>query len=445
MNAYAARVIEELKVKYAHEGEFLQAAQEILSSLDKVLLLHPEYEEYSLLERLMEPERVIIFRVPWLDDSGKIKVNTAYRVQFNSSIGPYKGGMRFTKGVNLSTLKFLALEQTLKNALTGFNMGGGKGGADFDPHGKSEGEVMRFCQSLITELYRHIGPNMDVPAGDIGVGAREIGYMFGQYKRITGEFSGVFTGKGLSYGGCPGRKEATGYGLCYFLDAMLKKNGHSLEGKKAVVSGSGNVALYAAKKAYELGAFPIAMSDSNGFIVDDKGIDIELMIDIKEKKRGRIKEYADAKNVPYVDKPSAIWEVPCDIALPCATQNELDEAGAKALVKNGVIAVVEGANMPTTAEAVKCFKDNNILHAPGKASNAGGVSTSGMEMGQNALFLYYSAEEVDNKLKGIMENIFKNVSNAAEVYGDSSIDYVSGANAAGFLTVANAMIMQGCV
>ncbi|MDO5023137.1 MAG: NADP-specific glutamate dehydrogenase [Eubacteriales bacterium] len=445
MNKYVQNVLESLERKNAHEAEFLQAAEEILSSLDKVISMHPEYEQQSLLERFVEPERVIQFRVPWVDDSGKLRVNRAFRVQFNGAIGPYKGGMRFHPSVNLSTLKFLAMEQTLKNALTGIAMGGGKGGADFDPHGKSEGEVMRFCQSLMTELYRHIGANIDVPAGDIGVGAREIGFMFGQYKRIVGEYSGVLTGKGLSYGGCLGRKEATGYGLCYFTEAMLNHAGDSLKGKRVVLSGSGNVALYAAQKAKELGATPVAMSDSQGFVVDENGIDIELMKDIKENRRERISAYAHEKGLSYHEGSQGIWEVPCDVALPCATQNELPLNGAKALVKNGVKAVAEGANMPSTKDAVHYLKQNNVLFAPAKAANAGGVSVSGLEMGQNAQFVAFTQKEVDAKLHAIMENIFATVSKAASLYGSSPTDYAAGANAAGFLKVADAMLAQGCV
>jgi glutamate dehydrogenase (NADP+) len=445
MNQYIRRVLDMLEQKNAHETEFLQAAEEILSSLEKVIAMHPEYEQQSLLERFAEPERVIQFRVPWVDDNGKINVNRAFRVQFNSAIGPYKGGIRFNPSVNLSTLKFLAMEQTLKNALTGIAMGGGKGGADFDPHGKSEGEVMRFCQSLMTELYRHIGANIDVPAGDMGVGAREVGFLFGQYKRIMGEYSGTLTGKGLSYGGCIGRKEATGYGLCYFTESMLNSAGDSFKNKKVIISGSGNVALYAAQKAKELGAKPVAMSDSDGFVVDENGIDVDLMIDIKEKRRERISVYAKEKGTPYYKNPQGIWETMCDIALPCATQNELTLKGAEALVKNGVKAVAEGANMPSTKEAVQCFKQNDVLFAPAKAANAGGVSVSGLEMGQNAQFIAFTKKEVDEKLHGIMENIFASVSQAAKAYGSGPTDYAAGANAAGFIKVADAMMAQGCV
>lgn len=444
MNAYVSRVLEELKKKNAHEKEFLQAAEEMVVSLSKVFDQHPEYEKAGLLERFVEPERVIQFRVPWTDDAGNVRVNRAYRIQWSSSIGPYKGGMRFHPSVNLGILKFLAMEQTLKNSLTSLPMGGGKGGADFDPHGKSDGEVMRFCQSLITELFRHIGADLDVPAGDIGVGAREVGYMYGQYKRITNQYTGAYTGKGLSFGGSIGRKEATGYGLCYFVEAMLAKQGDSFQGKKVVVSGSGNVAIYAAEKAMELGATVVAMSDSDGYITDENGIDLNLVKQIKEVQRGRISAYAKQKGA-YHPGSVGIWNVPCDIALPCATQNELPIEGAKALAAGGCKVVAEGANMPTTPDATVYLQQQGVLFAPGKAANAGGVSVSGLEMSQNSMRLSWTREEVDEKLKGIMVNIFNNVSKAAKQYAEDENDYVTGANIAGFQKVAEAMMAQGVV
>lgn len=443
MNAYVSRVLSGLKERNAHEKEFLQAAEEMLLSLEKVFDRHPEYEKAGLLERFVEPERVIQFRVPWVDDAGRVQVNRAYRVQYNSAIGPYKGGMRFHPSVNLGILKFLGMEQTLKNSLTGLPMGGGKGGADFDPHNKSDREVMNFCQSLVTELYRHIGADVDAPAGDIGVGAREVGYMYGQYKRITNHVTGAYTGKGLSYGGSIGRKEATGYGLCYFVEAMLKAKKSSMRGKTCVVSGSGNVAIYAAEKAMELGAKVVAMSDSNGCVVDEQGIDLALVKEIKEVRRGRISEYAKGGRGVYHEGSSHIWQVKCDIALPCATQNELEIEDAKALVANGVQVVAEGANMPTTPDATKYFQQNGVLFAPGKAANAGGVSVSGLEMSQNALRLSWTKEEVDERLKGIMHNIYQNVAAAAAEYAEDPDDFVIGANVAGFLKVADAMMAQG--
>ncbi len=445
MPSYALRVLEELQKRNAHEPEFCQAAQEILTTLDPVIQKHPEYEPAGLLERLVEPERTIVFRVPWVDDKGMVQVNRGYRVQFNSAIGPYKGGLRLHPSVNLSIIKFLGFEQTFKNSLTGLPIGGGKGGSDFDPKGKSDNEVMRFCQSFMTELYRHIGQNTDVPAGDIGVGAREIGYMYGQYKRLTGLYEGVFTGKGLTYGGSLGRTEATGYGLCYLTQEMLKHHGHEVSGKRVVVSGSGNVAIYAAKKITQMGGLVIAMSDSNGYIVDDKGIDLDLVMEIKEVRRGRIKEYADAvSHAVYTPGYTGIWTVPCDIALPCATQNELDADGAKALVKNGVIAVAEGANMPSTLEAAHIFLKAGVLFAPGKAANAGGVAVSALEMSQNSLRLAWTFDEVDNKLYNIMKNIFQKTAQAAETYGMAG-NYIAGANIAGFIKVSEAMLAQGAV
>ena len=405
----------------------------------------PELEENGVIERLLEPERIVIFRVPWTDDKGKIQVNRGYRVQFNSAIGPYKGGLRFHPSVNLSIIKFLGFEQTFKNSLTTLPMGGGKGGSDFDPKGKSNGEIMRFCQSFMTELYRHIGPNTDVPAGDIGVGGREIGYLYGQYKRLCNEFSGVLTGKGLSYGGSLTRTEATGYGLCYFTEEMLKAIGTSLKGQRVVISGSGNVALYANQKATELGAVVVAMSDSDGYIVDEKGIDFTIMKEIKEARRARISTYLEyVPTAIYTEGCKGIWSVPCDIALPCATQNELDETGAKALAANGCFAVAEGANMPSTPKAVAIFQNAGILFAPAKAANAGGVATSGLEMSQNAQRMSWTFEEVDRKLRDIMSDIYKAVVAAAEEYGMAG-NLVAGANIAGFLKVAEAMLSQGVV
>ena len=444
MNAYVQKVLTNLKARNAHEKEFLQAAEEMLPALSPVFDAHPEYEKANLLERFVEPERVIIFRVPWLDDKGNTQVNRAYRVQFNSAIGPYKGGMRFHPSVTLSVLKFLGLEQTLKNSLTGLPIGGAKGGSDFDPKGKSDAEVMRFCQSLITELYRYIGADVDVPAGDIGVGAREVGYMYGQYKRITGQYTGAYTGKGLTFGGSAGRTQATGYGLLYLVDAMLKANGLSISGMKAVISGSGNVAIFAAEKAAQLGATVIAMSDSNGYIMDEAGISLDVVKEIKLKERGRISEYsARAGKGQYVEGGD-IWQTPCDLALPCATQNELPLTSAEALVKNGVKAVAEGANMPTTIDATHYLQKNGVLFVTGKAANAGGVAVSALEMSQNSMRLSWSAEEVDEKLYGIMNTIFKNIAQTAARYGDP-LDYVTGANIAGFLKVAEAMMAQGVV
>lgn len=444
-NHYLKRVYSALETKSEHEPEFLQAVQEVLESLEPVVERRPELEENGVIERLLEPERIVIFRVPWTDDKGKIQVNRGYRVQFNSAIGPYKGGLRFHPSVNLSIIKFLGFEQTFKNSLTTLPMGGGKGGSDFDPKGKSNGEIMRFCQSFMTELYRHIGPNTDVPAGDIGVGGREIGYLYGQYKRLCNEFSGVLTGKGLSYGGSLARTEATGYGLCYFTEEMLKAIGTSLKGQRVVISGSGNVALYANQKATELGAVVVAMSDSDGYIVDEKGIDFTIMKEIKEARRARISTYLEyVPTAKYTEGCKGIWSVPCDIALPCATQNELDETGAKALAANGCFAVAEGANMPSTPKAVAIFQNAGILFAPAKAANAGGVATSGLEMSQNAQRMSWTFEEVDRKLRDIMSDIYKAVVAAAEEYGMAG-NLVAGANIAGFLKVAEAMLSQGVV
>ena len=445
MNAYVAKVYAELEQRNAHEKEFLQAVREVLEALSPVFDKHPEYEDKGLLERFVEPDRSIIFRIPWVDDQGKVQVNRGYRVQYNNAIGPYKGGLRLHPSVNLSVIKFLGFEQVLKNSLTSLPIGGGKGGSDFDPKGKSDNEIMRFCQSFMTELFKYIGKDTDVPAGDIGVGAREIGYLYGQYMRITGLYEGVLTGKGLSYGGSLARKEATGFGLCYFTRAMLRKHNITPEGKRVVVSGSGNVAIYAAQKITEMGGKVVAMSDSNGYVVDENGIDLAVVKQIKEVERGRIKEYA--ARVPgavYTEGCRGIWTVKCDIALPCATQNELDEAGAKALIENGVIAVAEGANMPTTYEATLALQQAGVLFAPGKAANAGGVATSALEMSQNSLRLSWSFEEVDQKLQGIMENIFAAVDKAATEY-DAEDNFVVGANIAGFLKVSEAMLAHGCV
>ena len=442
-NAYLLSVLDDLKAKNAHEPEFLQAAEEVLESLEPVVEADPRYEQQNIIGRIVEPERVVMFRVPWVDDSGKVQVNRGYRVQFNSAIGPYKGGLRFHPSVNLSVIKFLGFEQIFKNSLTTLPMGGGKGGSDFDPKGKSDGEVMRFCQSFMTELQRHIGPDTDVPAGDIGVGAREIGFMFGQYKKIRDEFTGVLTGKGLSYGGSLARTEATGFGLCYFADAQLKDNGKSFQGKKVVISGSGNVAIYANQKATQLGGKVIAMSDSNGYIVDENGIDYKVIQQIKEVKRDRIKTYLNyVPTAKYVEGCSGIWTVPCDIALPCATQNEIDESSAKTLIANGCIGVFEGANMPSTPGAIAAYQAAGILFAPAKASNAGGVATSGLEMSQNSERLSWSFDEVDAKLKGIMEGIYAACAAAAEKYGMKG-NIQAGANIAGFLKVADAMLWQG--
>ena len=445
MNAYVAKVYADLEQRNAHEKEFLQAVREVLEALSPVFDKHPEYEDKGLLERFVEPDRTIIFRVPWVDDQGKVQVNRGYRVQYNNAIGPYKGGLRLHPSVNLSVIKFLGFEQVLKNSLTSLPIGGGKGGSDFDPKGKSDNEIMRFCQSFMTELFKYIGKDTDVPAGDIGVGAREIGYFYGQYKRITGLYEGVLTGKGLTYGGSLARKEATGFGLCYFTRAMLRKHNITPEGKRVVVSGSGNVAIYAAQKITEMGGKVVAMSDSNGYVVDENGIDLKVVKQIKEVERGRIKEYADrVSGAVYTEGCRGIWTVKCDIALPCATQNELDEAGAKALIENGVIAVAEGANMPTTYEATLALQKAKVLFAPGKAANAGGVATSALEMSQNSLRLSWSFEEVDQKLQSIMENIFAAVDKAATEY-DAEDNYVVGANIAGFLKVSEAMLAHGCV
>ena len=446
MNDYTQRVLDGLKARNAHESEYLQATTEILESLSPVFDKHPEFEKAGLLERLAEPERVILFRVPWVDDQGKAQVNRAYRVQYNSAIGPYKGGLRLHPSVNLSILKFLGFEQVFKNSLTGLPIGGGKGGSDFDPKGKSDNEVMAFCQSFMTELFRYIGKDTDVPAGDIGTGAREIGYMYGQYKRITGLYEGVLTGKGLTYGGSLGRTEATGYGLCYFVKNMVEANGKSVQGTTVTVSGSGNVAIYANEKITEMGGKVVAMSDSNGYIYDPNGIQLDVVKQIKEVERGRIKAYTErVKGSEYHEGCAGIWNVKCDIALPCATQNELNLESAKALIANGCFAVGEGANMPTTLDATEAFLKAGVLFAPGKAANAGGVATSALEMSQNSQRLSWTFEEVDAKLQGIMKNIFEKCAEAAKTYADKPTNYVVGANIAGFLKVATAMMAQGCV
>lgn len=442
---YIESVLKQTIEKNHGEVEFHQAATEILGSLAPVVSAHPEYRKTALLERFIEPERVIMFRVPWVDDLGEVHVNKGYRVQFNSAIGPYKGGLRFHPTVNLSVIKFLGLEQILKNSLTGLPIGGGKGGSDFDPKGKSEGEIMRFCQSFMTELYRHIGENTDVPAGDIGVGGREIGYLFGQYKRLVNEHTGVLTGRGLSYGGSLVRTEATGYGLAYITERALKDLNDSLKGKTVIISGSGNVAIYACKKAIALGAKVVAMSDSNGYIYDKNGINLSVIKDIKEVRRARIKEYAnEVSDSEYREGCSGIWSIPCDVAFPCATQNEINEKSATELIKNGVKCVAEGANMPSTLGAISAFKAAKILFLPAKAANAGGVATSALEMAQSSGRLYWNAERVDQTLKEIMENIYENISSAAARY-DAAGDYVAGANIAGFEKVAAAMLAQGIV
>ncbi|MBQ5907889.1 MAG: NADP-specific glutamate dehydrogenase [Treponema sp.] len=450
-NAYVNRIWEEVKAKNANEPEFLQAVEEVLTTLEPAVDQMPELEPNAVLERLVEPERVIQFRVPWMDDAGNYHVNRGFRVQYNSAIGPYKGGLRFSKEVNLSVLKFLGFEQILKNSLTTLPMGGGKGGSDFDPHGKSDKEVMRFCQSFMTELYRHIGADVDVPAGDKNVGGREIGYLFGQYKRIRDEYTGVLTGKGLTFGGSLIRTEATGYGLIYFAREMLKVKGQDFKGKTCVVSGSGNVAQYAAEKIIQLGGKVVTLSDSNGYIYDADGITQEKLDWVKELKcvkRGRISEYAKQFPGAKYFEGKKVWEVKCDCAFPCATQNELLAEDADMLLKNGVKLVAEGANMPSSNEAVAKFQAAKIMYAPGKASNAGGVATSGLEMSQNSERLSWSAKEVDEKLEGIMCNIHDNCLNTAKKFGlvdGDFVNYQAGANIAGFVKVANAMIAQGLV
>lgn len=442
--SYTQRIIESIKTQNPEQPEFIQAASEVLESLNDVIDAHPEYEQASLLERLVEPERVIMFRVPWTDDAGKVHVNRGMRVEYNSAIGPYKGGLRLHPSVNLGIIKFLGFEQIFKNALTTLPMGGGKGGSDFDPKGKSDSEVMRFCQSFMTELSKHIGPNTDVPAGDIGTGGREIGYMFGQYKRLRNEFTGVLTGKGLTFGGSLARTEATGYGLLYIVDNYLKSVGDSLQGKTVTISGSGNVSIYAAEKAIEMGAKVVTLSDSTGWVYDEAGIDVDLVKQIKEVERGRMSDYADRKAGVKYTPGRGVWSIPCDIALPCATQNELFTDDAKELIKSGCKVVAEGANMPTTLEATLALQEAGVAFLPGKAANAGGVAVSGLEMSQNSERLSWTFDEVDAKLKTIMESIFNQIDDAAARYNAKG-NYVKGANIAGFEKVATAMMAQGIV
>ena len=442
--SYVSEQLAELKRLNASEPEFIQAATEVLTSLEPVIEANPQYEAAGILERITEPERQIKFRVPWVDDSGKVRVNRGYRVQFNSAIGPYKGGLRLHPSVNLGVIKFLGFEQIFKNSLTGLPIGGGKGGSDFDPKGKSDREIMAFCQSFMTELYRHIGADTDVPAGDIGVGAREIGYLYGQYKRIRNVYEGVLTGKGLTYGGSLARKEATGYGLLYMTREMLKENGIDIAGKTIIVSGAGNVAIYAIEKAYQMGAKPVTASDSTGWVYDPDGIDLAALKEIKEVKRARLSEYTAYRPNAEYHSGKGVWSVKADIALPCATQNELQLSDAEGLVTNGVKAVCEGANMPTTLEATEYLQKNGVLFVPGKAANAGGVATSALEMSQNSERLSWTFEEVDAKLQQIMVNIFHNLDNAAKKYGFAG-NYVVGANIAGFEKVVEAMNAQGIV
>ncbi len=449
MNTYIENVLNNTDSKNHYEQEYLQAVREVLTTIEPVIEAHPEYEDVALLERLVEPERIIAFRVPWIDDKGKVIVNKGYRVQFNSLLGPYKGGLRFHPSVNQSIIKFLGFEQIFKNALTGLPIGGGKGGSDFNPKGKSDNEIMRFCQSFMTELYRHIGQDVDVPAGDIGVGGREIGYLFGQYKRIRNAYEGgVLTGKSVAYGGSLARTEATGYGLIFFMREMMKAHNNTLKGKTVTISGSGNVAIYACEKAQSYGANVVAMSDSNGCIYDKNGIDLDLIKQIKENNRGRISEYInthkDAKYIEKTGEDSPVWTIKTDIALPCATQNELTLNSAKILVENGVIAVGEGANMPCTEEATNYLLDNKILVAPAKAANAGGVATSAIEMSQNSMRFYYTFEEVEEKLDRIMVNIFESCKKASDKYGFHG-NYVVGANIAAFEKLSKAMMAQGIV
>lgn len=442
-NAYLAKVMEDVKKRNPGEPEFHQAVAEVLESLEVVVEKYPEFIEKGVIDSIVEPERIIKFRVPWVDDAGVVRVNRGFRVQFNSAIGPYKGGLRFHPSVYEGIIKFLGFEQIFKNSLTGLPIGGGKGGSDFDPKGRSDGEVMRFCQSFMTELAKHIGADTDVPAGDIGVGGREIGYLFGQYKRLRNEFTGVLTGKGLTYGGSLARTEATGYGLCYFTEEMLRDHGDSFAGKTVVISGSGNVAIYANAKATELGAKVVAMSDSNGYIYDANGIDLATVKQIKEVRRGRIKEYLEVHpTAEYHEGCAGIWGIKCDIALPCATQNEIDEASAKALVANGVRAVAEGANMPSTPEAIHTFLQAGVLFGPAKAANAGGVATSALEMSQNSMRYSWSFDEVDAKLRDIMVNIYHNAASAAAEFGVAG-NLVAGANIAGFMKVARSMLAFG--
>ncbi len=440
--SYVKEVLDSVIRRNPGEKEFHQAATEVLESLELVVDKHPEYRQNAILERITEPDRQIMFRVPWIDDKGVPHVNRGFRVQFNNAIGPYKGGLRLHPSVNLGIIKFLGFEQIFKNSLTGLPIGGGKGGSDFDPKGKSDREIFEFCRSFMTELYKYVGADMDVPAGDIGTGAREIGYMFGTFKKITGSYEGMLTGKGLTYGGSLARTEATGYGLVYLTEEMLKSHGSDISGKTVAVSGSGNVAIYAAQKATELGAKVVTMSDSNGWVYDAEGIDLAAVKEIKEVRRGRLSEYKNYRPKAEYSTSGRVWQVPVDIALPCATQNELDLEDAKTLVKNKVFAVAEGANMPTTPEATEYFQKNKVLFAPGKAANAGGVATSALEMSQNSQRLSWTFEEVDAKLKGIMQNIYRNIAAAADKYGKTD-NFVVGANIAGFTKVAEAMLAQG--
>ena len=442
--SYVSEVLERTTTRYSYQPEFCQAVTEVLNSIAPAVDSNPQYQKAALLERLVAPEKATVFRVPWVDDNGVVHVNRGYRVQFNSAIGPYKGGLRFHPSVDMSIIKFLGFEQIFKNSLTGLPIGGGKGGADFDPKGKSDNEVMRFCQGFMTELYKVIGPNSDVPAGDIGVGGREIGYLFGQYKKITGRHEGVLTGKGLSYGGSLARTEATGYGLVYLTEEMLKQHGNSLEGKTVVVSGSGNVAIYAIEKSQMLGAKVVTASDSSGYVYDSEVIDIEILKKVKEQERARIVKYTEYKPTAKFVPGKKVWEVPCTVALPCATQNELALDAAKTLVQNGCIAVAEGANMPSTIEATNYFLENKVLFAPGKAANAGGVATSALEMSQNSARIIWTFEQVDEKLKDIMESIYYHMSTAAKTYHMED-NFVVGANIAGFLKVADAMMAQEIV
>ena len=442
--SYVSDVLEKVIEKNPAQPEFVQAVKEVLESLEPVIEANPQYQKESILERITEPERQLMFRVPWVDDNGKVQVNRGFRIQFNSAIGPYKGGLRLHPSVNLGIIKFLGFEQIFKNSLTGLPIGGGKGGSDFDPKGKSDREVMAFCQSFMTELYRHIGADTDVPAGDIGTGAREIGYLFGQYKRIRNQYEGVLTGKGLTYGGSLARTEATGYGLLYITEELLKDHNIDIKGKTDAVSGAGNVAIYATQKAQQLGAKVVTLSDSTGWIYDPDGIDVAAVKEIKEVKRARLTEYKNYRPNSEYTEGKFLWTVPCDIALPCATQNELDVEAAENLIKNGVIAVAEGANMPTTLEATKKFQDAGVYFVPGKAANAGGVATSALEMSQNSQRLSWTFEEVDQKLQGIMVNIYHNIADAAKKYGYEG-NYVVGANIAGFVKVADTMIAQGVV
>ncbi len=442
--SYASEVLEKVIEKNPAQPEFVQAVKEVLESLEPVFEANPQYQSEAILERITEPERQLMFRVPWVDDNGKIQVNRGFRIQFNSAIGPYKGGLRLHPSVNLGIIKFLGFEQIFKNSLTGLPIGGGKGGSDFDPKGKSDREVMAFCQSFMTELFRHIGADTDVPAGDIGTGAREIGYLFGQYKRLKNCYEGVLTGKGLTYGGSLARTEATGYGLLYMTEALLKDHDIDIKGKTVCVSGAGNVAIYATQKAQQLGANVVTLADSTGWIYDAEGIDVAAVKEIKEVKRARLSEYKNYRPNAEYHEGKFMWTIPCDIALPCATQNELDVEAAQNLIKNGVIAVCEGANMPTTLEATKLFQSSNVMFVPGKAANAGGVATSALEMSQNSQRLSWTFEEVDAKLKDIMCNIYKNIADAAKKYGMEG-NYVAGANIAGFVKVADTMIAQGVV